>query len=93
MAMELDSREASFKDGYLVIRQSVLKKQRSRCAPGPIYNPNLAASSKKSARDITFGSGPARFNDVPDVNKRPSTPPRGCCGYTTRDPRRTTRTR
>jgi len=70
-----NQREASFKDGCLVIRQSVLEKQRSRCTPGPIYNPNLAASSKKSVRDITFGSGPARFEDVPDVNKRPATAP------------------
>lgn len=63
-------REASFKDGCLVIRQSVLEKQRSRCAPGPIYDPDINLSRKRSVRDITFGSGPARFQDVPDINAR-----------------------
>ncbi|KAL7533421.1 hypothetical protein ACHAXR_008737 [Thalassiosira sp. AJA248-18] len=70
-----NTREASLKDGCLALRQSVLEKQRARCAPGPIYNPNISASSRKSVRDIRFGSGPARFEDVPDINKRPSSAP------------------
>mmetsp|Transcript_9270 Transcript_9270/g.19552 ORF Transcript_9270/g.19552 Transcript_9270/m.19552 type:complete len:107 (+) Transcript_9270:238-558(+) len=77
-----NQREASFKDGCLVIRQSVLEKQRSRCTPGPIYNPNLAASSKKSVRDITFGSGPDRFEDVHDGMPTSTMTRRGYCSGT-----------
>lgn len=76
LGLTTDNRDLSFKAGCLSIRQSVLEKQRARCAPGPIYDPNLnAVSKKRQVRDITFGSGPARFEAVPDVNKRPSSAP------------------
>ena len=70
-------REATFKDGCLSVRQSVIEKQKSGISPGPIYNPNLSASSscKVKCRDITFGSGPSRFGDVPDIHRRTSGSP------------------
>lgn len=69
-------RESTFKDGCLSIRQSVIEKQNAGISPGPIYNPNLSASStfKVKCRDITFGSGPARFGDVPDIHRREGSP-------------------
>lgn len=69
-------REATFKDGCLSVRQSVIEKQKAGISPGPIYNPNLSASStcKVKCRDITFGSGPSRFGDVPDINRREGSP-------------------
>ena len=80
LGLSVNQREASFKDGCLSIRQSVLEKQRARVAPGPIYNPDLAASSRKSTiRDISFGSGPPRFEDddaPPPANiRRPASAP------------------
>ena len=54
-------KEATFKDGCLSLRKSVLDKMRARNAPGPIYNPKPRVSStEKCLRDITFGTGPAR---------------------------------
>mmetsp|Transcript_26640 Transcript_26640/g.56090 ORF Transcript_26640/g.56090 Transcript_26640/m.56090 type:complete len:287 (+) Transcript_26640:94-954(+) len=66
-----DQPEAKFKDGCLAVRQSVLEKQKVGLSPGPIYNPNLSASStsKVDCRDIRFVSGPPRFGDVSE-NKR-----------------------
>ena len=56
-------REANFKqDGCLALRKSVLDRMREKSAPGPIYNPKPRVSStEKSLRDITFGTGPARY--------------------------------
>jgi len=69
-------REATFKDGCLSVRQSFIEKQKAGISPGPIYNPNLSASStcKVKCRDITFGSGPSRFGDVPDIHRRKGSP-------------------
>ena len=54
-------REATFKDGCLSLRKSVLDKMREKSAPGPIYNPKPRVSSTENGlRDITFGTGPAR---------------------------------
>lgn len=55
-------KEATFKDGCLSLRKSVLDKMRAKNAPGPIYNPKARVSSteKTTFRDITFGTGPAR---------------------------------
>lgn len=59
------------KDGCLAVRQSLLDKMRARTAPGPIYNPKPRVSSReKSIRNVTFGTGPARYNDEPTHNKR-----------------------
>ena len=70
-----NQREATFSDGCLSVRQSVIEKQNAGISPGPIYNPNLSASStcRVKCRDITFGSGPPRFGDpVPSINRRNS---------------------
>ncbi len=77
LGLSHNQREASFKDGCLSLRQAALEQQHStRSTPGPIYNPNVSSSSttKDKIRNITFGSGPARFDAVPDINRRPSTP-------------------
>ncbi|KAK1735381.1 hypothetical protein QTG54_013995 [Skeletonema marinoi] len=76
LGLSHNQREASFKDGCLSLRQAALEKQSSRLTPGPVYNPNVSCSSttKNKLRNITFGSGPARFDSVPDVKNRPSTP-------------------
>ncbi|KAL7482048.1 hypothetical protein ACHAW6_007735 [Cyclotella cf. meneghiniana] len=69
-------REATFKDGCLSVRQSVIEKQNAGISPGPIYNPNLSASSacRVKCRDITFGSGPARFGDLLHIHRREGAP-------------------
>eukprot|EP00804_Cyclotella_cryptica_P025068 CCRYP_016556-RA/>CCRYP_016556-RA protein AED:0.18 eAED:0.18 QI:131/-1/0/1/-1/1/1/0/291 len=69
-------REATFKDGCLSVRQVVIEKLSAGISPGPIYNPNLSASStcRVKSRDITFGSGPARFGDVPNIHRRAGAP-------------------
>jgi hypothetical protein len=73
----LTSRHTLRPHSCLSLRQAALEKQSStRSTPGPIYNANVNAcsTSKNKCRDITFGSGPARF-DVPEINsRRPSTP-------------------
>ena len=76
LGLTSNQREASFKDGCLSLRQAALEKQiSSRITPGPIYNPKLSASSmSKGSRDITFGSGPLRFDSVPDRDRRLRTP-------------------
>eukprot|EP00591_Stephanopyxis_turris_P013533 CAMPEP_0195510316 /NCGR_PEP_ID=MMETSP0794_2-20130614/2998_1 /TAXON_ID=515487 /ORGANISM="Stephanopyxis turris, Strain CCMP 815" /LENGTH=260 /DNA_ID=CAMNT_0040637715 /DNA_START=236 /DNA_END=1018 /DNA_ORIENTATION=+ len=44
---------------------------QAKTAPGPIYNPlPRVCSTEKSLRNITFGTGPARYNDRPESNKR-----------------------
>jgi hypothetical protein len=54
-------KEATFKDGCLSLRKSVLDKMRAKSAPGPIYHPKARVSStEKCLRDVTFGIGPAR---------------------------------
>jgi len=55
--------EATFKDGCLSLRKSVLDKMRAKNAPGPIYNPKSCVSSTEKImfRNITFGTGPARY--------------------------------
>ena len=82
LGLSHNQREASFfKDGCLSLRQAALEKQTStRITPGPVYNPNVNSSSttKNKTRNITFGSGPARFDgssSAQDINdSRPSTP-------------------
>mmetsp|Transcript_14244 Transcript_14244/g.21042 ORF Transcript_14244/g.21042 Transcript_14244/m.21042 type:complete len:92 (-) Transcript_14244:561-836(-) len=55
-------REATFKDGCLSVRKAVLDKTREGTVPGPIYDPKPRVSStERSLRDITFGTGPARY--------------------------------
>ena len=51
-------KEATFKDGCLTLRKSVLDKMRAKSAPGPIYDIKPQVSS--TLRDIKFGTGPAR---------------------------------
>ena len=85
LGLSVNQREASFKDGCLTLRQAALEKQSStRSTPGPIYNANINAcsTSKNKCRDITIGSGPARFGDsvVPEINSRRPTAP-GPCTY------------
>lgn len=64
-------KEATFKDGCLSLRKSVLDKMLSTSAPGAIYNPKPRVSStEKCLRNITFGTAPARYNDVPTKGKR-----------------------
>lgn len=67
-----EEKEATFKDGCLSLRKSVLDKMKAKNAPGPIYNPKARVSSteKTTFRDITFGTGPARYNDKPEHTKR-----------------------
>lgn len=62
--------EATFKDGCLNLRKSVLDKFMSKSTPGPIYSPLARIkSNEKSLRNITFGSG-SRFNDGNGNSKR-----------------------
>lgn len=63
--------EATFKDGCLNLRKSVLDKILQVQSPGPIYNASSqgVASNEKSLRNITFGSG-SRFNDGNGNSKR-----------------------
>jgi len=72
MALSFAHREeATFKDGCLSLRKSVLDKMREQNGPGPIYSPVSRVSSKeKSLRNIIFGTGPARYNDEPKHTKR-----------------------
>lgn len=64
-------REATFKDGCMSLRKSVMEKMKDPQTPGPIYNPTPRVSSvEKSLRNITFGTGPARYNDDPEDTKR-----------------------
>ena len=54
-------REATFKEGCLSVRLSVLEKLKESASPGPIYNvPSRVLSNEKSLRNITFGTGFAR---------------------------------
>ncbi len=63
-------KEATFKDGCLSLRKSVLDKMLSQSAPGAIYNPKPRVSStEKCLRNITFGTAPARYNDEPEQTK------------------------
>lgn len=64
-------READFQDGCLAVRKAVLDKMKAQTAPGPIYNPKpRVLSTEKSLRNVTFGTGPARYNDEPEHNRR-----------------------
>jgi hypothetical protein len=55
-------KEATFKEGCLSLRKSVLDKMREKNAPGPIYNPkpHVSSTEKVMFRKFTFGKGPAR---------------------------------
>ena len=44
------------------LRQSVMDKMRDSCSPGPIYE--ISSSEADRIRNIKFGTGPARYNDV-----------------------------
>lgn len=74
LGLSYNQREASFKDGCLSLRQAALEKQTmSSRTPGPDYNPDVSSSStkKNKIRNITFGSGPARFASVRDSTPGP----------------------
>lgn len=72
MALQfMHKKETTFKDGCTSLRKSVMEKMRDPQTPGPIYNPTPRVSSvEKSLRNITFGTGPARYNDNPSDTKR-----------------------
>ena len=55
-------KEATFKDGCLSLRKSVLDKMRAKSAPGPIYD--IKPQQSSMLRDIKFGTGPARYDGM-----------------------------
>ena len=79
-------KEATFKDGCMSLRKSVMEKMRDPQTPGPIYNPTPRVSSvEKSLRNITFGTGPARYND--NENDNLSNNPKNTCTTKRRIPK------